>query len=1020
MPSIPTRAAEESADGTRRSLSFHRILAKLGSGRRIAALLAALGVVGYSLVVLVAVATTEDVGLRCIFGREIREVGPFAWATRPVPISASLRATRSGNESWSATPPQEGDVLLAIGPRAIEDYRDYVHALRQMHGRKGQTLEVRWSSADGSTHFGQVAVGWPPMRAYAWSVVWFLQEMVVFTVGWLVYWRRPRDEAARLFFWLCVATVGAFMGGYHWSRIVVYRPLIFLFAAFAVFVPVLSLHFYLVFPRVNPFFAAHRRRVQWALYGLPIVSLIALWTAMGWSMWDPNKGDIQTSLYLVRNMALGYVGVSVAIFVGCLTCLIFSFRRAPNRAERNQVQWILLATLASFLPISYLLWDTWNAPWRLGMTASAWPMTIVSLLYTAAYAVSITRYKLLQAEEFLNRSVVYFLVTLGAGLVYSGLLVAVSLVVSNRLQGQGTGVLGLVAAWLTAVVLLVLVEAARKLSQKAIDRRFFKEKYKFDLAMRKMSVAVDRLVDRSTLGHRLLESAAEVLRHEWGAIYVADAKGGPLELVACSGPEPDERTLASENALVVRLRTEPTLRVSHAFAAASDTALDALIALGGEAAAALAAEGVLAGVLVLGPKRNGMPYEDEEMVFAAALSSVATLALRSAAIQTTLEALNQDLRDKVEKIAEQQRRILVLQDQLARRGQATAGDVASASSPVLPDASVFAPIKGSSAAVRIMIEQARKVAPTPSTVLILGESGTGKERLAEAIHAASPRAGRRFVKVHCAALSQNLLESELFGHVKGAFTDALRDRVGRFQEADGGTLFLDEIGDINWEVQTKLLRVLQERAFERVGSSQPIAVDVRILAATHQDLKALIRAGRFRQDLYFRLNVLSIRAPALRERKEDIFELALHFLNEYAQRIGKTVSHLDEWAVEALMAYDWPGNIRELEHAIERAVVLADGPAITRDDLPPETRRPAGRRKSRAATATAGTSVHAHSETTWEDRAEEGDDPEFLAYERQRLLDALETARQNKSEAARLLAMARSTFWSKLKKHGLV
>ena len=162
---------------------------------------------------------------------------------------------------------------------------------------------------------------------------------------------------------------------------------------------------------------------------------------------------------------------------------------------------------------------------------------------------------------------------------------------------------------------------------------------------------------------------------------------------------------------------------------------------------------------------------------------------------------------------------------------------------------------------------ARKVAASPSAVLIRGESGTGKELLAEAIHAASPRAARPFVKVHCAALSQSLLESELFGHVKGAFTGADRDRVGRFEQANGGTLFLDEIGDINLEVQTKLLRVLQEMAFERVGSSQPITVDVRILAATHQDLEALIRAGRFREDLYYRLNVISLHTPALRERQ---------------------------------------------------------------------------------------------------------------------------------------------------------
>jgi transcriptional regulator with GAF, ATPase, and Fis domain len=1000
-------------------------LNRFGDHSRLGALLAALGVVSYSIAVLVAVARTEDIGLRCIFGREIREVGrSFIWARQPREVAPALRAERTGRDAWSPEPPREGDMLLAIGARSIEDYRDYVRALREIRGRNGQRVDVRWRAADGTTRLGQVTIAWPAGWAYAGSIAWFLQEMLVFAVGWRVYWRRPRDEASRLFFWLCVATVGAFMGGYHWSRIVVYRPLIFLFAAFAVFVPILSLHFYLVFPRPNPFFEAHRRRIQWALYALPLLSLMGLWTAMGWSMWDPDKGDIQTSLYVLRNMSLGYVAISVAIFVGCLSCLISSFRHAASRAERNQVQWILLATLASFLPIAYLLWDTWSAPWRLGMAVSAWPMTVVSLLYTAAYAISITRYKLLQAEEFLNRSVLYFLVTLGVGLLYSGLLVAGSLVLRDSLQGHLTG-LGLVVLGLTTFVTLVVWEIVRQRFQKAIDRRFFKEKYKFDLAMRKMSVAVDRLVDRSTLGRRLLEAAAEVLRLEWGAIYVTDAPLARLSLAACSGPEPDERVLDAENPLVGRLRTRATIRVPHALAAASDPALDALIALGGEAAAALEAEGTLAGVLILGPKRNGMPYEDEEMSFVAALSSVATLALRSTAIQTTLEHLNEELRDKVEKIAEQQRRILILQDQLARRSPPSADGVeaSSAHAASLPDPGVFAPIKGSSRAVRTMLDYARKVAASPATVLILGESGTGKELLAEAIHAASPRASRKFVKVHCAALSQNLLESELFGHVKGAFTDALRDRVGRFQEADGGTLFLDEIGDINWEVQTKLLRVLQERSFERVGSSQPISVDVRILAATHQNLEALIRAGRFREDLFYRLNVFSIRTPALRERKDDIFELAVHFLSEHARRVGKSVSHLDEGAVEALLAYDWPGNIRELENVIERAVILAEGPAVTRDDLLADpVRRPTGRRRSRLtvpATGAARPRSPSRPIATEADALDDGDDPEFLEYERQRLLDALETARQNKSEAARLLDMPRSTFFSKLKKHGL-
>jgi transcriptional regulator with GAF, ATPase, and Fis domain len=296
-----------------------------------------------------------------------------------------------------------------------------------------------------------------------------------------------------------------------------------------------------------------------------------------------------------------------------------------------------------------------------------------------------------------------------------------------------------------------------------------------------------------------------------------------------------------------------------------------------------------------------------------------------------------------------------------------------------------------------------------------------------------------------------LLESELFGHVKGAFTGADRDRVGRFEQADGGTLFLDEIGDINLEVQTKLLRVLQEMSFERVGSSQSLQVDVRIVAATHQNLEALIQSGRFREDLFYRLNVIPLTTPSLRERRDDVLELAMHFLHVHAARMGKVLTYIEPEAVEALMAYDWPGNIRELENTIERAVVLADGPTLTAGDLPPEVRQPIRRRyrpRSSAAVAAPRPPARAFSPAAAVGRGGSAASPsstptstpgpapapttagagpgdgeewgaEFASYERQRLVEALEEADGNKSIAARILGMPRSTFFSKLKKHGL-
>jgi Nif-specific regulatory protein len=246
----------------------------------------------------------------------------------------------------------------------------------------------------------------------------------------------------------------------------------------------------------------------------------------------------------------------------------------------------------------------------------------------------------------------------------------------------------------------------------------------------------------------------------------------------------------------------------------------------------------------------------------------------------------------------------------------------------------FDNIVGSSPAMQRVFSIITNVAPARSTVLIRGESGTGKELIAHAIHFNSPRASRPFVRVNCAAIPENLLEAELFGHVKGSFTGALADRKGKFVLADGGTIFLDEIGDMSPLLQAKILRVLQEREVEAVGSEQVVKVDVRVLAATHQNLEALIEEKKFREDLYYRLNVVPIHVPPLRERLEDVKVLAEHFLAKFQKENGVPDVRFSADALRALLRYHWPGNVRELENVIERAVVLCDGKTIQVSDLP--------------------------------------------------------------------------------------
>jgi formate hydrogenlyase transcriptional activator len=236
----------------------------------------------------------------------------------------------------------------------------------------------------------------------------------------------------------------------------------------------------------------------------------------------------------------------------------------------------------------------------------------------------------------------------------------------------------------------------------------------------------------------------------------------------------------------------------------------------------------------------------------------------------------------------------------------------------------FEQIIGHSPALTSVLAEVKRVAPTDSTVLVLGETGTGKELIAHATHNLSPRCGRPFVKLNCAAIPFDLLESELFGHEKGAFTGAVAQKIGRFEMADTGTLFLDEIGDIPLALQPKLLRVLQEKEFERLGSGRTHQIDVRLIAATHRDLTEMVSRNEFRSDLYYRLNVFPVLVPPVRERREDIQSLVSHFVEVFAQRMGKHIDQIPQATMNALIAYSWPGNVRELQNLIERAVIRSD------------------------------------------------------------------------------------------------
>ena len=373
---------------------------------------------------------------------------------------------------------------------------------------------------------------------------------------------------------------------------------------------------------------------------------------------------------------------------------------------------------------------------------------------------------------------------------------------------------------------------------------------------------------------------------------------------------------------------------------------------------------------------------ETQVIVMTAYGSVETAveAMRDGAADYVAKPLNLDeLRQKIQRIVEQHRLYAenrALREELKSRHRIEG-------------------IIGESGQMVEVISLVQRVAASEATVLIRGESGTGKELIAKAIHYASPRAARPLVRVNCAALPENLLESELFGHEKGSFTGAISTRKGRFELADTGTLFLDEIGDLPLHLQAKLLRVLQEREFERVGSSQPIKVNVRILSATHRDLESLMRAGQFRDDLYYRLNVVTILVPPLRERRQDLPPLMDHFLKLFAAKNGKSLRGFSRAARDALLRYDYPGNVRELENLLERAVVLCRGDVIDRGDLPLILDDP-------DALSEAQTQLTA---------AVEG-------LERRMIREALKRANGVQTRAAELLGVTERALRYKLKKYG--
>lgn len=991
----------------------------------------------YGLVSIWVMATSPDLGFVCRLSHADRPSGGFTG----VPI------VRLNEDPEVSALPKSGDWLCELNGRPIRTFYDFSRALARLRsqelrhysdlsgggtpdelprsstftlGQRNGQQEVRiwYRSADNPQ---VLKSAWVPLRPQSLSslvlpVLWFASQLMILVTCGVAFWNQPSDRTLRVFLLMCSAAVVAYIGGSRWWLITGNAGLTLPFIVSATLLPAALLHFLLLYPRPHSLMEQHPRTVLSAIYVIPALFCAAFigLTAMGWYFTSSRKSgvalseafiDIQSgigewSAGLINTLVLVYVSLAAVQFVTGLVVLIAQSRQGRTVHERSQYRWMIWASVIAcvFLSISLIL--TFRDPLGLPMGKIRWPMFLAGFAFIPAYALGIVRDRLIIVEQTLGRGVRYYLINAVSLLAFSVAVVAASLIAIKQETVFGDPIVLAIMMTLTVIVLGWL----RDRLQRTIDRKFFRDKYPLDRAMQRMNRAVARLGDRKLLGDQMLASCCDVLGVERAAIYIRQSERNGFQLLCSVGSPRFLKQFDPTEEFIDSLR----LGVSVQRIRSSDTATQQLMRLLDVVLMQpLELEGEIDAIVVLGRKVNGSAFSAEDATFLTALGRVSGVSLHFAKLHEDFARLNDDLKEKADRIDSQSKQIALLERQLSLRTE----------EQPTRDNSEFdkGRIVARSTAMTHVLDTVRKVAPSQSSVLIRGESGTGKELLARAIHQNSSRREGPMVAVHCAALSPTLLESELFGHVKGAFTDARQDKIGRFALADGGTLFLDEIGDVPLEMQVKLLRVLQERKFEPVGSNQTIQVDVRVVAATHRPLERMIAEGRFREDLYYRLNVIAITLPPLRERVDDLLPLAMHFLDQASRKSSKQVTHFEDRALQTLLDYEWPGNIRELENTIERAVVLAESDRLKFDDLPMSVRKNvrSGAATNRLAMASAVMPRPAVTDAvaSWTATPDE--------QERGELLAALERCQGNKAEAARLLGMPRSTYYSKLKKLGL-
>jgi transcriptional regulator with GAF, ATPase, and Fis domain len=835
---------------------------------------------------------------------------------------------------------REGDVIVAVDDKPIAGALDY--AARVLRREPGDTVAFRVERGSAKTPVeANVALG--PAKPPWYALFGTLLAAVLLVLGVTARIGRPDDVYARRFYLVTAVNAVLFVGALSWTRLVVHPALGAVFLAALFFSPPFALQLSLD--------ASYKGKRAWRYVpflwsgALAIACLIGIGLAL--------------TEYETSDRALRWVVVCIAAQVTSipfysgigLWAQVQQHRRATGE-RRAQLRWMLFGHALTALPglvgIPIMALDIDRF-----LLVRVQPLIIaVALLWSLGYGLAILRIRLADVDALIRSSVGYVMTTSAAILVYVGVVLG-----AGWITGQLVDETGPLPHLVAGVAAAIVFGPIRGATTRWLDRRFFRDRRHYIEALRRAGESLALLREPAELAREAVEQIVAAVRAEGGALFVRRPGEGAWHVAHAVGHVPPAPTgdLAP-----------PPPRDGIGVPVAAPGAVDP------------------PAWLVLGPRKSGDLYSSDDKDLLGALASQLAVALANArsfgeikALSRTLESQNVEIRELRDKLEDENR--------FLRQRIEAATDGA---------------LVGDSRALRELRKTLDRVAKSDATVLLLGESGTGKGLLARLLHATSPRTDQPFMQVDCGAIAASVFESELFGHERGAFTGATRMRRGPIELAHGGTLFLDEIGELPLELQPKLLRVLEDKIVMRVGATQPVTVDVRIIAATNRDLEKMVASGEFREDLYFRLRVVEITVPPLRERRADLPALCESLLPRVARRAGYAIKPIAHDALARMMAYAWPGNVRELENVLERALVLGEGKEIAAADLELSDRAPA---------------IEPIADETSRPHDAVMDD-----IERRRLSAALAAAEGNQSTAAKALGMPRTTFINKLRRHGLL